>query len=79
MLQAYKDQRYYPNYAWITFNSFPNQWWEEYDEYLQQINCTQPDIVVNTVLNRALVLLPYPEVRVSDERHVYFDNERKSI
>ena len=63
-LQAYKKQIYYPNYVWITFASYHNQFWRKYDDYLRQINCTQPDIVVNTVLNRALVLLPYPEVHV---------------
>ena len=31
----------------------------EYEEYLDQINCSLSS--VTTVLNRALVLLPYPD------------------
>lgn len=38
-------------------------WWTEYEDFLNEINCTQPDEVFNTVLNRALVILPYPDDR----------------
>ena len=57
-IQAYSQGRYYPNYEWLLLNFCPDQWWMEYEEYLDQINCSLSS--VTTVLNRALVLLPYP-------------------
>ena len=57
--QAYSKGRYYPNYEWILLGLYPDQWWLEYEEYLDQINCSLSS--VTTVLNRALVLLPYPD------------------
>ena len=36
----------------------------EYEEYLDQISCSLSS--VTTVLNRALVLLPYPDESVSN-------------
>ena len=57
-IQAYSQGRYYPNYEWILLDLYPDQWWMEYEEYLDQINCSLSS--VTTVLNRALILLPYP-------------------
>ena len=57
--QGYLNSRFYPNYEWILLDLYPDQWWMEYEEYLDQINCSLSS--VTTVLNRALVLLPYPD------------------
>ena len=43
---------------------FGNHWWMEYEKYFQEIDCKQPTMVMNTVLNRSLVLLPYPDKHV---------------
>ena len=64
ILQAYAEGIHYPNYAWITLGYLDNHWWMEYEKYFQEINCTQPTMVMNTVLNRSLVLLPYPDKQV---------------
>ena len=57
--------KHYPNYAWILLN-WSDQWWMEYDEYLNDTNCTLPNI--NTVLNRSLILTPYPSSEVGSSQ-----------
>ena len=56
---SYTKGLYYPNYEWILLGLYSDQWWLEYEDYLNQINCSLSS--VTTVLNRALVLLPYPD------------------
>ena len=65
-VQAYYQQIHYPDYTWITFGNFEENWWRLYKQYLDDINCTSSEIdkVFSTVLNRALILLSYPGMQV---------------
>lgn len=70
--KAYAEGIRYPNYAWITLGYFDNHWWMEYEKYFQEIECKQPTMVMNTVLNRSLVLLPYPD-KHNGKQYTYED------
>ena len=64
LYKAYAQGIHYPNYEWITLGSFENQWWRQYGNFPQEISCSEPDNVFNTMLNRGLVILPYPDEQV---------------
>ena len=54
-MQAYNHGRYYPNYAWILLGHHKIDWWRE---HYMETNCSESNMI--KVLNRSLVLIPYP-------------------
>ena len=54
-MQAYNHGRYYPNYAWILLGHHEIDWWRE---HYMETNCSESNMI--KVLNRSLVLIPYP-------------------
>ena len=56
LLQAYHNGRYYPNYAWILLGHHETDWWRE---HYMETNCSDTDMM--KVLNRSLILIPYPD------------------
>ena len=54
-MQAYHNGRYYPNYAWILSGHHETNWWRE---HYMETNCSETDMM--KVLNRSLILMPYP-------------------
>ena len=56
IVQAYHSGKYYPNYAWILLGHHETDWWRE---HYMETNCSDTDMM--KVLNRSLILIPYPE------------------
>ena len=72
-MQAYNHGRYYPSYAWILLGRHEIDWWRE---HYMETNCSESNII--KVLNRSLVLTPYPnsdndtqEDKVNFCMHIY--------
>ena len=64
--QAYHNGRYYPNYAWILLGHHETDWWRE---YYMETNCSDTDMM--KVLNRSLILIPYPDDQMGLKRVSY--------
>ena len=58
VIQAFKEERFYPGYVWITPGWYQQGWWKADEDYLRSLNCTTSDI--EQQLNRSLVLLAHP-------------------
>ena len=58
VIQAFKEERFYPGYVWITPGWYQQGWWKADEDYLRGLNCTTSDI--EQQLNRSLVLLAHP-------------------
>ena len=52
--QASKSARRYPDYAWILYGWYSEEWWRS----TNGVNCTEEELV--SVLERALVIQQYP-------------------
>ena len=63
LIQAYHNARFYPNYAWILLGHHDTDWWRE---YYMNTNCTDADMMM--VLNRSLILTPYPDIGLEDNK-----------
>ena len=61
-VQAFKEERFYPGYVWITPGWYQQGWWKADEVYLRSLNCTTSDI--EQQLNRSLVLLAHPNYTV---------------
>ena len=59
-VQAFKEERFYPGYVWITPGWYQQGWWKADEVYLRSLNCTISDI--EQQLNRSLVLLAHPNM-----------------
>ena len=51
--QASKSARIYPDYAWILYGWYSEEWWKS-----TNVNCTEEELA--SVLERALVIQQYP-------------------
>ena len=54
ILQASKSSRKYPDYAWILYGWYSEDWWRSTND----VNCTEDELA--SVLERALVIQQYP-------------------
>ena len=66
VVQAYHNGKYYPNYAWILLGHHETDWWRE---YYMETNCSDTDMM--KVLNRSLILIPYPEFYNTIKVYIY--------
>ena len=58
IIQAFKEERSYPGYVWITPGWYQQGWWKADEDYLRSLNCTSTGI--EQQLSRSLVLLAHP-------------------
>ena len=53
MLQAFQEGKYYPDYDWILYGWYRNNWWTR-----TPTSCNSSQLL--TALERAIILQPYP-------------------
>ena len=58
IIQAFKEERSYPGYVWITPGWYQQGWWKADKDYLHSLNCKSSEI--EKQLERSLVLLAHP-------------------